>query len=427
MQVLGERIRITIHLSDLGSGETIWSDTFDGELEKIFEAEVSIAQSVVHVFDEKLEISHSVALPPAAYELWLQAEKSGSNYGQHHLTLSYLDQITSQVPDFAPAWGHSAAVLADLRNTRPLAEWKLLEQEARGAIERARSIDPQDAMALSAEFRLAPPYGEYQRKEALLSELDGRMGDTAFYHFLCSTHYCQVGRFADALSCARLARELDPLGYGPGIYLGLVLGYSGDSVTSRIILEEDLGRHPHNQFIAVTLLHCASRLKDRDLYDALCDPARLARYPLGELELQLEIARITMDNDDEAGAKLGRKIQEALKAKGCFDLFSAGLIASYLSPKVCHDLIADLPIGPAGDAAPSYISLSSQFILQPGWPEIRQDKRFALLCGRLGLAQYWSDTGAWPDCAVEDVIDYDFRAAMRSAAQCVEAEPFDWA
>lgn len=427
VRVLGERIRITIHLSDLQNGETAWSDTFDGVLENIFEVQASIARSIARIFDEKLKISQNVALPAAAYKLWLQAERSGSNYGQHHLTLSYLDQIIAQVPDFAPAWGHSAAVLADLRTTRPLSEWGLLEQQALSAIEKARSLDPKDAMALSAEFRLAPPYGGYHRQAALLSELEGRMGDTAYFHFLCSWHLCQVGFYADAVSSAQQARELDPLGNGPGNYLGMVLGYSGDTEAAREILQADLSQHPHNQFIAVNLMHCASRLQDRALFDMLCDPARLTRYPLGELELQLEIARIAIDDDEEARKALGHKIKDALEAKGCFDLFSAGLIASYLSPKDCHDLIADLPVGPAGNAASNYTSLSSQFVLQPGWAEIRQDKRFARLCGRIGLAQYWVETEAWPDCADKDDIDYDFRTEMRIAADQVVAEPFTWA
>jgi hypothetical protein len=37
------------------------------------------------------------------------------------------------------------------------------------------------------------------------------------------------------------------------------------------------------------------------------------------------------------------------------------------------------------------------------------DPGFADLCRRLGLARYWRETGAWPDCVNE--VGYDFKAA----------------
>ena len=39
--------------------------------------------------------------------------------------------------------------------------------------------------------------------------------------------------------------------------------------------------------------------------------------------------------------------------------------------------------------------------------------RFPKLCARLGLAQYWVESGYWPDCAGD--VDYDFKSACRQA------------
>ena len=47
---------------------------------------------------------------------------------------------------------------------------------------------------------------------------------------------------------------------------------------------------------------------------------------------------------------------------------------------------------------------------------LRRDQRFAILCARLGLADYWCQSQNWPDC-VDDVKGlYDFRAACENAA-----------
>ena len=42
-------------------------------------------------------------------------------------------------------------------------------------------------------------------------------------------------------------------------------------------------------------------------------------------------------------------------------------------------------------------------------PELRNDPRFAGLCARLGLVEFWLTTDKWPDCASE--VPYDFKRA----------------
>jgi hypothetical protein len=44
------------------------------------------------------------------------------------------------------------------------------------------------------------------------------------------------------------------------------------------------------------------------------------------------------------------------------------------------------------------------------------DARFASLCARLGLCDYWVTTERWPDCAADGVLPYDFKAACRRLA-----------
>jgi hypothetical protein len=53
------------------------------------------------------------------------------------------------------------------------------------------------------------------------------------------------------------------------------------------------------------------------------------------------------------------------------------------------------------------------FVAGLGEP-IWRHRRFTHLCARLGLAQYWLESGKWPDCAA--AVDYDFAAACREAA-----------
>jgi hypothetical protein len=47
---------------------------------------------------------------------------------------------------------------------------------------------------------------------------------------------------------------------------------------------------------------------------------------------------------------------------------------------------------------------------------MRSDPRFVRLCGKLGLARYWLDTGKWPDCGEEAAGRYDLKAECRRVA-----------
>ena len=47
---------------------------------------------------------------------------------------------------------------------------------------------------------------------------------------------------------------------------------------------------------------------------------------------------------------------------------------------------------------------------------LRRDPRFATLCARVGLVDYWCQSQNWPDCVDEVKAVYDFRAACENAA-----------
>ena len=48
--------------------------------------------------------------------------------------------------------------------------------------------------------------------------------------------------------------------------------------------------------------------------------------------------------------------------------------------------------------------------------ELMRDPRFARLCARLGLCDYWVKTDRWPDCAEAVAPYYDFKAEARRLA-----------
>jgi hypothetical protein len=51
---------------------------------------------------------------------------------------------------------------------------------------------------------------------------------------------------------------------------------------------------------------------------------------------------------------------------------------------------------------------------------LRADKRFAQFCARIGLVDYWTTSGHWPDCAEE--VPYDFKAECEKARDIPKQE-----
>ena len=63
----------------------------------------------------------------------------------------------------------------------------------------------------------------------------------------------------------------------------------------------------------------------------------------------------------------------------------------------------------------------TSLLFQAGMPELRNDPRFARLCARLGLVEFWMATGKWPDCV--DDVRYDFKGEC-AKAQHIPKEDF---
>jgi hypothetical protein len=58
---------------------------------------------------------------------------------------------------------------------------------------------------------------------------------------------------------------------------------------------------------------------------------------------------------------------------------------------------------------------SLQLFASNGGAPIWRHRRFPHIATRFGLAQYWIESGKWPDCEAE--VDYDFKAACAEAIE----------
>jgi TolB-like protein/Tfp pilus assembly protein PilF len=155
VRLSGHAIRVSAHLIKAGTGYDIWSQTYDRDLNDIFQVQDEIAGKVSQEMKVALNSGQSNARPGesniAAYNLLLQGDFYSKRVNKEDMArgIEYYKQAIRLDPDYAKAWANLAVAYAWQGGFAwvPLAEaiahW-------RDAAERAVKIDP----TLSAAHRI---------------------------------------------------------------------------------------------------------------------------------------------------------------------------------------------------------------------------------------------------------------------------------
>jgi adenylate cyclase len=142
------RVRVTAELIDARKGFTIWSDTFEREMQSIFALQDEITRAIVDKLKLKLAISPPPpARSPDAYDSYLQGLFYSDKSTEEALrkSLGYFETALQKDPRFARAWtgiAKSWLWLADAY-VAPLEAYS----KVRDAALRALKIDKSDAEA----------------------------------------------------------------------------------------------------------------------------------------------------------------------------------------------------------------------------------------------------------------------------------------
>jgi len=218
----GPRIRIAAQLISLADGFSLWSERYDRDVQDVFGIEDEIAGAIVEALKLKLLQPEAPAAAPAvrrpprdleAYELYLKGRfffdqrvdgmaKAMENYRR----------ALERDPDFALAHagvaeGHFMLTLYAAVTPREGAP------AAKAAAERALALDPQvaEAYIVLANTSLWYDWDRPATKRLLDQSLELKPSDSlaiSCYGF----YYASLGRFEEAITRARYALEIDPLG-----------------------------------------------------------------------------------------------------------------------------------------------------------------------------------------------------------------------
>ena len=210
----GTQLRISAQLIEARSDNHLWSETYDRELENIFQIQDDIAASVVDALKIKLlgPAPQTHKIDQEVYALALQAKYFWNRKfpGDEERAMEYYQQALDIDPSYAPAWaGLSAGYLAQVHDGQIARETGLAK--AREAAEMALSLDPDLSDAhvrmglthVDIDHNFEAAFEEYRRALALDPNNPLAMA-------VMSTMW-RDGRLDEAINWYKKAAIIDPL------------------------------------------------------------------------------------------------------------------------------------------------------------------------------------------------------------------------
>ena len=237
----GKRVRISTQLVEAAKDETLWSETYDRELDDIFAVQDDIAQSVVQELRERLlgkpadgaaaakviaevqAASKGRSENPEAFRLYLQGQffRDHLNHEATARAVECYEQALKLDPDYALALAGLSRATSDLagQNWIPRAEGY---EKARTAAQKAVTLEPTLPEAHTALGWVLGWYDwNWKSAEASFERaLELAPGSTLAING-AATFFGNLGKLDEAVGLFRRAVDLDPLNVPVNRNLGL--------------------------------------------------------------------------------------------------------------------------------------------------------------------------------------------------------------
>ena len=231
----GKRIRITAQLINAKDGYHLWSESFDRELDDIFEVQDEISGAVVKALKVKLlgedtsNANPGGTTNPEAFNAYLQGmhyRNKGSNKEALLLAVEHYRKAIKLDPDYAQAYAGLATTLEHLA-TNNFADLEQVVEKAEEAALKSIELAPilatghlvLSTIAIGYRLDKATAMKETSKAMALEPGNVAVLIEHARIHVLCND-------VETALQTARTAQELDPVSTAAAELLGHALYFS---------------------------------------------------------------------------------------------------------------------------------------------------------------------------------------------------------
>jgi hypothetical protein len=327
----------------------------------------------------------------------LDAEDPGSTLQ----AIALLSDATRAAPRAALAWGGLSMALAVRARSAPLAEREGLAARCRSAAQTALKLDPTELRALGALRMLAPVYRHWQEAERGTAQALKLQPKAPILLFLMSDLLGNVGRWRDAVRFSTQFDRSEFLIPGADRKVAVDLWCAGDlqgADDAMALAVQHWPQHPQVWRTRIAYLMYSGR--PVEAMAVLGDASQLPPDVSRDLR---EILRVT-------AASLAGQAPASQAVTAALDYLKAYPEAALPVAQACAALgdgdqafrIWDGYYFSQGDwasIAPKTgdVGRTTSRLFQPPTRSLWRDGRFAALTGRIGLDDYWRQSGTQPD------------------------------
>jgi TolB-like protein len=409
-----DRVRVSAHLLEVSTQQSLWSDRFDRGLDDIFSVQDEISENIASALHMAFSHESSTAVDPEAYDLYLRASPSSYAPDELRSNVSLLEVVTQRAPHFVEAWGRLAYVRSFLHFYRPFPERAALAAQVEQEAARALAVDPHNFDALIGRVFVVPPFGRFiegdKAVEALLQAPGSGHGSIYIGWYLRT-----MGRLRESLESTERAYRLDALNPMAANTVALARMAAGRVAEAIPVYEDLVERVPDMSFPVSSLLKAYAFAEDWAAVDRLL--ALAEKRQMREFQDTLPFVRVKRDPTRQNLDGWRGDLEAHVAKTGGIDIARLVYAAHLGLVDEAYATAETARLGPAGtsDDILGPDAYRTSLLFQADMPELRNDPRFARLCARLGLVEFWMATDKWPDCV--DAVAYDFKAECADVAQ----------
>lgn len=413
------RVRISAHLVEARSQTILWSDRYDREMADIFAVQDEISENIAVALDRAFSSHATPAIEAAVYDLYLRTSPKSFAPEELGKLVTQLENVTGRAPNFAEGWGRLAYVRSFLHFYQPFGDRPAIAALVKREAARSLALDAQCIDAMMAQLFVTPPYGQFVEADAILENIRTAHGAGDGRRYV-GWYLRTMGRIRESLEESEREYLLNPLDSMSANTVALARMAAGRVAEAVPVYEDLVEREPDMSFPVSSLLRAYAFEQNWAAVDRLL--ALAAKRRLREFHDTPPFIRAKRDPTPENINSWRRELEAYIDKTGCVDVARLVYSAHLGLVEEAYRAAETARLGPTGtsDDIMGPDGYRTSLMFQAGMPELRNDTRFARLCARLGLVEFWMATDKWPDCV--DEVPYDFKAECKKAQHIPKEE-----
>jgi serine/threonine-protein kinase len=384
----GARLRVIAQLIDAATGQYLWSETYDRQVEDLFAIQQEISASIVRSLKLRLAGAPESAAGKASahkieiYDLYLRGRFHFNKRTEEGLdkAIQIFEQVIARDAEFAPAYSGLADALSlqvDF-GMGPLAPRERMNRAKIAAL-RAIELDPTLAEAHTSLGSIVGlhewnwPGAERHYRRAI--ELNPSY--VTAHHWYASDYLVLMGRFDEAFAEMEIARRLDPLSpaINENVAHVLLLARRYDEALEKQLELQELDPFYYKCYTGMGRIYI-----QQGLYPQAIEVLSKGRSLAGDVPFILgALGQAYALDGREADARAILAKLEAMACERYVPSNTFALIHCGLGEKECA--LEWLELGCRQTEVPI-----SALGVHPAYDPLRSDPRFAAMVRRIGLA-----------------------------------------